>query len=79
MNAPEGTQVSPEPGASPFTGVSVHLTSAITIVNPRPLPHAVAHRGMGWMTASIARPRVECRTPRWDVRRDEGCAGRVFA
>jgi hypothetical protein len=73
MHSAEGTQVCPEPGASPFTSVAVHLTSAIAIVIPRPLPHAVAHCGMGWMAASLAPPLVgiEHRTPRWDVRRDE--------
>lgn len=56
--------------------MAVHLTSAIAIIIPRPLSHAVAHCGMGGMAAPIALPLVglERRAPPWDVRRDEGRA-----
>ena len=83
MHAPAGTPVGPKSGARPFTGVAVHLTSAIAMIIPRPLPHAVAHRGMGGLAASRALPLVgkERRAPCWDVRRHAGraraCVGMI--
>ena len=56
MDPTEGTQVGPERRARPFTGIAVDLASAIAIIIPRPLVHAVADRGMGRMAPSIALP-----------------------
>ena len=76
MDPPEGTQVGPERRARPLTGVAVDLASAIAIIIPRPLVHAVADRGMGRMAAPIALPFVgiELRAASRHVLRDQGTA-----
>jgi hypothetical protein len=53
------------------------FTSAIAIVISRPLPHAISHRGMGWMAVSITLPFVgiKRRALCGDVRRHEWRAG----
>jgi hypothetical protein len=58
MHSTEGAQVGPEPGASPFTGVAMHLPPAIVIIIPRPFVHAVTDGGMDRMAAPIALPLV---------------------
>jgi hypothetical protein len=58
MDASERAQIGPECRAGAFAGITVHLASAVVIIIPRPLPHAMVHRGMGGMAASIALPLV---------------------
>src|SRR5262245_15328029 len=58
MDPAEGTPISPQCGARALTGVAVHLTSAVAIIISRPLMHAVADRGVVWMTAPVALPFV---------------------
>jgi hypothetical protein len=58
MHATEGAQVGPEPRASSFTGVAVHLPPAIGIIIPRPFVHPVADSRMARMAAPIALPLV---------------------
>ena len=58
MDATEGAQVGPAPGARPLTGVTVHLTPAIAIILPRPFVHAVTDGRMTRMAAPIALPLV---------------------
>jgi hypothetical protein len=58
MHPTEGTQVGPEPGASPFTGIPVPLPPAVVIIIPRPFVHAVTDGGMAPMAAPIALPLV---------------------
>ena len=77
MDAPEGTQIGAEGCTGPFAAITVHLAPAIPIVVPRPLTHAMAHRGMSSMAPSIALPLVgiERRAASRDVRRDQFRAG----
>src|SRR5262245_12104230 len=58
MHPTEGTQVGPQLGTSPFTGVTVHLTPAIAVIIPRPFVHAVTDGAMVRMAAPIALPLV---------------------
>jgi hypothetical protein len=77
MDPAEGTQGGPKGRAGPCTGVAVHLAAAIAIIIPRPLVHAVANGGMGWMVAPIALPVVgiQPRADGWDRLREQGSAG----
>jgi hypothetical protein len=63
----EGTQISAERRACPFTGVAMHFASAIPIIIPCPCVDAVTDRGMDWMTPPRALPRigVQPRTASW--------------
>ena len=58
MNAPKGTQVGPKPRTGSFTGVAVHLASAIAIIIPRPLTQAAADGG--WPEYAAARYGAVC-------------------
>ena len=76
MDAPEGTEVRAERRASPFTGVTMDFTLAITVIIPRPFAYAMADGGMGRMTAPVALPfvGVQPRAVSWDVFIDEATA-----
>jgi hypothetical protein len=58
MDPTEGAQVCPKCRPGPFTGVAVHLASAIPVIIPCPLVHAVADGGVGRMAPPIALPFV---------------------
>jgi hypothetical protein len=77
MHSAEGAQRRPKRRTGPFKGVAVHFASAIPVIIPRPLAHAVAHGGMTRMAAAIALPRIgrEPRAARMQVLRDQGRAG----
>jgi hypothetical protein len=77
MDPAEGTQRGPKRRAGPFTGVAVHLPSAISIIIPRPLVHAVADGGMARMAPPRALPLsgIEQRAARRKVLGDQGRAG----
>jgi hypothetical protein len=77
VDTSEGTQVGTKRCAGPLTGVTVHLTSAIAIIIPRPLAYAVADGRMAWMAAPITLPLVgiEPCAAGWEVRRDPRGAG----
>jgi hypothetical protein len=76
MDSAAGTQIGPKCRTRALTGVAVHLTSAIAIIIPRPLMHAVADRRMVWMTTPIALPfvGVQPRAARRKVFGDQGTA-----
>lgn len=69
--------ISPKCRARSLTGVAVHFTSAIASIIPRPLTHAVADRGMVWMTPPGALPfiGIEPRATHRDMLRDQGRTG----
>jgi hypothetical protein len=73
MDTPEGPQVRPECRTYPLAGVTMDLTVAITIIITCPFVHTVTHRGMGWMTPSVALPlvRIQLRVVSWHVFGDE--------
>jgi hypothetical protein len=73
MDTPEGPQICPECRTYPLAGVTMHLAAAITIIITRPFVHTVAHRGMDWMTPSVALPfvRVQLRAVSRNVFGDE--------
>jgi hypothetical protein len=77
VDSPEGSQVHPEHGPSPLTGVTVDLAAAIAIRIPRPLIQAIAHAGVGRMATLTALPLVgvEKRNARRDVFGDEVVTG----
>src|SRR5215510_15903174 len=77
MHPTEVTQVGPQPGTSPFRGVTVHLTPAVAVIIPRPFVHAVTDGAMVRMAAPIALPLVgvELGAAGRHVVRDRGCAG----
>lgn len=77
MNAPKDTQVGPERRPCALAGVAVDFATAIPIIIPCPLVHAVADGAMGRMAPAIALPLVgiELRAASWDILRDQGCAG----
>jgi hypothetical protein len=77
VHTQESLQIRPECCPCSLAGVAVHLTEAISIRIPRPLVHAVAEGGMGWMAATIARPfiRIEPRAACWDICGDQVVAG----
>jgi hypothetical protein len=47
LDPAEGPQLSMKRATGAFTGVAVHLASAISIIIPRPLAHAVAEETSG--------------------------------
>jgi hypothetical protein len=77
VHSSEGPQIRPERGPRSLAGVAVDLASAIPIVIPRPLMHAVADGGMAWVAPPIALPLIgiEQRAARRKVLRDQGRAG----
>jgi hypothetical protein len=77
MNSAEGAQIRPKRRPGPFTGVAVHCASALAIVIPRPLVHAVADGGLAWMAPLIALPLIgiEPRAARRKVLRNQARAG----
>ena len=58
MDASERPEVRAERRTSSFTGVAVHLASAILVIISCPLAHAVANGGVGRMAPPIALPFV---------------------
>jgi hypothetical protein len=78
MDPAEGAPVGPKRRTGPFTGGAVPLTSAISIIIPRPLVHAGADGGMERRATPIALPRVgrEQRAASWDVLRAQCRGGR---
>lgn len=58
VDAPERPEVRAKRRAGPFTGIAVHFTSAISIIIPCPLVHAVADGAMARMAAPIALPLI---------------------
>jgi hypothetical protein len=58
MDPAEGAQIGPKRCAGPFTGVAMDLTTAITIIIPRPLVPAVADSRVAWMAPAIALPLI---------------------
>jgi hypothetical protein len=54
----EGAQIGAERRACPFTGVAVDLASAVPVIISGPFVDAVADRGMGGVTPSVAVPLI---------------------
>ena len=54
MDASEGPEVRAERCTGSFTGIAVHLASAIPVIVPCPLVHAMAAGGVGRMVPPIA-------------------------
>jgi hypothetical protein len=77
MDPATGVQIGPKRRAGPFTGVAVDRTSAIAIIIPRPLAHAMADGGMARMASPMALPfiGIEQRAARRNMFRDQGRAG----
>jgi hypothetical protein len=77
MDPAESPQVCPKRGAGPLTGIAMHLTTAITIIIPRPLMPAVADGRVAWLAPAIALPLigVEQGAVHRNVLRDQGPAG----
>ncbi len=53
-----GTPIGAERRSCPFTGVAVDLAAAVPVIIPGPFVDAVADRGMGGVTPSVALPRI---------------------
>jgi hypothetical protein len=76
VDTSEGAPGGPKRGTRALTGVAMHCTSAIALIIPRPCVDTMADRGMGWMTALVALPRVgvQHRAASGDVFGEEGTA-----
>ena len=77
MDPAAGAPRGPQGRARPLTAVAVSCTSASAMLIPRPLLHAMADRGLSWLTPPVAVPLlgVEPRAGRRDVLREQGRAG----
>jgi hypothetical protein len=58
VDAPERPEVRAKRRAGSFTGVAVDLAAAVPVIIPGPFADAVADRGMGWVTTSVALPLI---------------------
>ena len=78
MDPAEGPHIGSPCCARALTGVTVHFTSAIAMILPRPLRPAMADHRLGGMTPAVTLPllRLEPWTPRRLVLRAQGRAGR---